>query len=318
MREFKTFEEQIEILKKRHLLIHDEKVVKDILMSDNYYNIINGYKKLFIIHDLDGSEIFRNGSSFEEIYALFNFDREIRAITFDTILKFENVIKTQVAYTFSKYHNSDNYLIYENFETFKAANYPDKTISSRASEIYGLISNIQNEIRKNIGKKEYVYHYIMHDGNVPLWVLVNCLSLGTISKFYSLIYQLERSEISKYWGILENELNLFLQVLAYFRNLCAHDERVYCGKYRGSIPDTDIHKELNISRNDEGYASGKNDLFALMIIFKKLLNNESFINYFNKVNGRIISLSKKLTSIPIEIILAEMGFPENWYEIKKI
>lgn len=44
VREYKTFEQQIEILKNRNLIINDETMAKEILTIHNYYNVINGYK----------------------------------------------------------------------------------------------------------------------------------------------------------------------------------------------------------------------------------------------------------------------------------
>ncbi|WP_237567332.1 hypothetical protein [Mycoplasma mycoides] len=48
-KEFKTFGEQIEILKSRGLIIKDEQKAIEILKQENYYNIVNGYKDLLKI-----------------------------------------------------------------------------------------------------------------------------------------------------------------------------------------------------------------------------------------------------------------------------
>ena len=51
-------------------------------------------------------------------------------------------------------------------------------------------------------------------GYVPLWVLVNALSLGTIGIFYSYLKQKDQNDIGR-------------QFLTIYRNACAHDERLY-------------------------------------------------------------------------------------------
>lgn len=48
MKEFKTYYEQIELLKTRGLQITDEEFALNKLQEDNYYSIINGYKDLFL------------------------------------------------------------------------------------------------------------------------------------------------------------------------------------------------------------------------------------------------------------------------------
>lgn len=40
MKEFKTIDEQIEILKDRGLIFNDTKMVRRYLLTNNYYNII--------------------------------------------------------------------------------------------------------------------------------------------------------------------------------------------------------------------------------------------------------------------------------------
>ena len=47
MKEFKTIKEQINILKSKGIIINNEKKSYKILLNNNYYNIINGYKDIF-------------------------------------------------------------------------------------------------------------------------------------------------------------------------------------------------------------------------------------------------------------------------------
>ena len=48
MKEFKTYDEQIQLLKSRGLTFVDEDFAKEKLEEENYYSIINGYKDLFL------------------------------------------------------------------------------------------------------------------------------------------------------------------------------------------------------------------------------------------------------------------------------
>ena len=41
---FKTYREQLDILRSRNLIIENEERAIDILRRVNYYNLINGYK----------------------------------------------------------------------------------------------------------------------------------------------------------------------------------------------------------------------------------------------------------------------------------
>lgn len=289
--------------------------MKEILAKENYYNVINGYKRPFINYSYQ-VEKYIEGCNFNEIYSLFEFDRFIRNIFFKSLLQIENELRTQIAYIFSENHRETNYLCYDNFETLKHTN-NEKVISERASKIYSLISKIQNDISRSIKYKDYINHNIIKYGYVPLWVLVNALPLNRLSNFFRLMKQSERIKVSMHWNIHEKDLSRYIELLAFYRNLCAHDERIYCAKCNSYISDNTIHSSLNIPRMTDGnYICGKADVFALLITLKVLLSPNDFINLFNKINGRINSLSTKLRCIPIEAILLSMGFPSNWYEIK--
>ena len=203
MKPFRTYDEQIEILKTRNLIINDENFAKEILAKENYYNVINGYKYLF----LDNSSIdekYINNCKFEEIYNLYIFDRNLRNIIFKPILQIENELRTQIAYVFSDNHKDNNYLCYDCFETLKPIG-NDKVISDRAEKIYSLISKIQNDISKYVKYKSYINHYIINYGYVPLWVLVNALPINRLSSFFNVMNQSERVQVSKHWNIKEKD-----------------------------------------------------------------------------------------------------------------
>ena len=315
MKDFKTYEEQIDLLKTRGLSILNEEFVLEKLKEENYYNIINGYKELFITPNT--TDNFINGSTFEEIYALYDFDRLIKNILFKEILKVENILRSLIAYNFSEKYGNDNYLKIDNFETLKGSGCTEKKYQDRVGQIQNLLANLQTDISKAINKRPYIKHYILNYGFIPLWVLVNAITLGRLSQFYSLMDQSVRIKISMNWNIKESDLDQYIKTLAYFRNLCAHDERIYNSKSNQDIPDTDYHLNLSIPQVDGRYICGKKDLFSLIIVLKILLPQEDFNNMCNKINGRMESLMKKIEHIDCRKVFDRMGFPVNWTQIKK-
>lgn len=315
MKEFKSYQEQISLLKSRGLVINDEDFALKKLKEENYYNIINGYKTLFIAKGT--KDDFITGTTFEEVYELYDFDRILRNILFKQILKVENILRSLVSYNFSEKYGNDNYLKLDNFETLKGSGCTQTKYQVRVEQIQTLIANLQNDISRAISKKNYINHYILNYGFVPLWVLVNAITLGRLSQFYSLMKQSIRVKVSQYWNIKEEDLNQYIKTLAFYRNLCAHDERVYNSVCNQDIPDTKIHQSLSIPLNNGRYENGKNDLFSLIIVLKILLPTEDFNNMCNKIEGRMQRLIQKLEHINSSEVFDMMGFPINWKQIKK-
>lgn len=125
--------------------------------------------------------------------------------------------------------------------------------------------------------------------------------------------------MAKHFNVNDGDLGIYIKMLAFWRNLCAHGERLYDSTSfkKISLPDTKYHSSLNIIIKGNQYIQGKNDLFALTIILKILLSEKDFNHFYNKINGRIYSIGTKLESINIEHVQKIMGFPHNWRQIRK-
>lgn len=125
------------------------------------------------------------------------------------------------------------------------------------------------------------YDYIVHQRNVyqnvPLWVLINAMTFGQISKMYSFLTSRIQSKISKnFKKVNERELEQYLKVLVLYRNVCAHNERFFSHKVYSEIPNTVLHSKLHISQTGNQYNQGKKDLFGVVIAFRYLLSADSF------------------------------------------
>lgn len=75
MKEFKTIDEQIQILVDRKLVINDVEKAKAYLLSQNYYNIINGYASFF---PQDNNDNYTASTTFDEIAKLYRFEKELK------------------------------------------------------------------------------------------------------------------------------------------------------------------------------------------------------------------------------------------------
>lgn len=315
--------EQIQIQAGRGLQIENDARTQRIIESENYYKLFNGYKKPFIDPSAAGSEEkYIPGTKFDEIYALYLFDRELRNLFIRYILELENNIKSVLAHDFSSKYGCDNYLRVSNFEIGVQPN-ERKTPAQKIGEVSDLIANLQHEVARQLSKNNpMISHYMLEYGYVPLWVLVNTLTLGTISTFYSYLTQRDQNDIGRFFGLKPAALKSMLQVMSIFRNACAHDERLYNLKSMNrnmrpnNIVTLPLHSALHIPLNGgNNQMSGKNDLFAIVIIFKTMLSAESFLKLYNALDALMCDLATKLTTIPVKQIELAMGFIPNWRDV---
>ena len=304
---FKTLDEQIEIMRNKGLIINDEEKTKEILFKENYF-FINGYRWLFMEGYKDRK--FVKGATFEELYATFTFDRNIRNIMFKYILIIENNIKSIISYQLSRKYGikEKDYLNPKNFTQD----------SMKIRQVKDVLNKMKRQIRVNTKQHTATLHYISNYGYIPLWVLVKVLSFGIISELFNILKPDDQFKIADEYGMEAETLSIYLNILANFRNLCAHEDILYDHRTQRVIPDDIIHSRLNIEKDVDQYKYGKNDLFALIIIFKYMLDDDKFKELVNELGYEIDLLDGKVDSVPLDIILNKIGFPNNWREITNI
>ncbi|MDR2570614.1 MAG: Abi family protein [Oscillospiraceae bacterium] len=307
---FVDINDQITLLKNKGLQITG-RFAKQILEKENYYNLINGYKSLFIDTSYLGQgEIFKKGTDFKEIYALFLFDRELRSLFLRQILEIENNVRSVLSHEFAMKYGHDNYLKKDNF---------DKNPNT-LGDVADLISILHREIANQIKKKNpMILHYIFSYGYIPPWVLVNIISLGTLSKFYSLLEQKDQNDIGKHFKLKPQDMKTYLKNLSLARNWCAHDERFFDKRVKSQITTNNVH--LNFSITDgyhEKFVKGKDDIFSIIIIFKQLLTKNNFTKFCVSLDKLIKKLLTSLHTITMDDVQYKMGLPVNWSQIKDI
>ncbi len=305
---FKTLDEQIEILKNKGLVIDDIDNAKNILLRENYF-FLSGYRHLFIKSDIY-EKSFIPGTNFNEIYAVFSFDRQLRNIIFKNILIVENNLKSILAYVMSKNHGfkENNYLNPRNF-----VQNPTKK-----RQVNDLIRKMKRQISINGRQHTATAHFIDYYGYIPLWVVVKVLSFGIVSELYTVLQAQDQREIAELFNSDIYSMVEYLPIIANYRNLCAHEDICYNNKTHKAIEDTKYHNLLNIPQGEDGYVKGKNDLFALIIMLKQLLNRDNFNLLMREIEYELDILAGRLKTISIDKILEEMGFPQNYKDIVRM
>ena len=306
-KEFKTLDEQISIFKAKGLKVDNPEYAKDVLFRENYF-FLNGYRHLFMKSNVDRRYI--DGSTFEELYSMFLFDRTLRNILFKNILIIENNIKSIISYQLSsKYgYREKEYLVPKNFTANK----------EKSRQVVDILKKMKRQINFNASQHSATSHYVNNYGYIPLWVLVKVLSFGIVGELYSILKKEDQMSIADIYGLDVDTLANYLTILSNYRNLCAHEDIVFCNKTQRELEDNVYHKLLNIPIMDDEYIYGKNDLFALIIVLKRMLKDEEFSNFIEEIKHNIENLEMNLHSIKIDKVLDGMGFPKNYYDLKNI
>ncbi len=161
-KEFRTLDEQVDILRNKNLIINNPDEVKDILLRENYF-FISGYRYLFY----NENRKFIQGTTFEELYAAFLFDRNLRNVLFKNLLVVENNIKSIISYQLSKKYG------YKEKDYLDPKNFTQDIKESRRVE--DVLNKMKRQIRINGEKHTATFHYMTKYKYVPLWILVKVI-----------------------------------------------------------------------------------------------------------------------------------------------
>ncbi|UQF78411.1 MAG: Abi family protein [Lancefieldella parvula] len=311
MKNFKTYNQQLRILRNRGLIVPKDGSPKRFLEQENYYNVINGYKDLFLQKDLSGAlivpECFLPNTHFNELKALFLFDRELRILFLEYILIFENTFKTVISHEFSrKYPSPNSYLEIKNYD------------KNNSKKVLLQIAILTKMIHEKVDQDGAINHYITNHGSVPLWVLVNYLTMGNLAHLYSILIDQDKNNIAKFYSnkyktqyepvityrLSSEDLTAALKILNLIRNKCAHDERLYNSNFK-SVDVSNIANYFN-------YKIYNNQKIIVAIIYLKfLLEKRYFRKFISELNKIFEKYRNQFKTVKFSNVLDAMGINEK-------
>ena len=286
MKEYKNNEQLIEYLISKNVIIKNKKQALKNIEKYSYYSIVNGYKNVF----KDENNNYKSNVTFDEIFALYEFDKNIKAIFLKFTLEIEVIIKSLMANTLSEKYGIHKYLKIENFD--ESANEDLKN---------NLIEKISKEIDDNYYKHTAIKHYKDVYNFIPPIVLTKILTFGVISRYYGLLKQNDRQQISKYFKISDKLLKQILVNLTMIRNISAHSDRLFCYRNKYYISFKNIDKKYKRNGNFT-------NIYMIIECMKILLDEEKSQEFQHLFDTEIDKLKENLNSIKIDNILRIMGF----------
>lgn len=212
----KTLEEQINIFKNRGMKINDIEVAKNKLKHINYYKL-----KEYSLSFMENG-IYKD-ITFEELIDIFYLDRALRVNLIHNIEKIEISLKTQIAKILGKY-GPYGYLYFNNW--VDKEEYCKHYIKDQEKKF-------KEQIRKNLVERsnEIIHNFKLEypeEENIPIWMIVEILTLGETINLFKLMAPSLKIEIAKIYDIPSAEFfENWIYKIKLIRNLCAHNMKIY-------------------------------------------------------------------------------------------
>ncbi len=270
-----TIQDQIEHLQNSYKIkCKDKDLLAHYLKHCNYYRL-RGYWLFFE----DIGKI--NNIYFEEVINIFEFDSEIRVFFLEYIEKIESSIKSIFAnYLTIKYNKPHIHL--------------DKSIFENEKYHKEGIENLKESFKKSqeIFAKHFRDNY--EEELPPLWVSVELMTFGEISKWYRNLNKQDRKKIAKEYGLRERFLWSFLSHLTEIRNIVAHHARLW-----NKVFSKGFQVPPNMPYDSPAKFKLYHTILMMDFLLHTVLKNNDFLERLSKIIMQY--------NIPIKY----MGFPAN-------
>ncbi|MFH7281247.1 Abi family protein [Weissella confusa] len=268
---FKSINDQIEILESRNLIIANHESAKNALVRYGYYEVVNGYKDLFMVSN-DDPDGFIPGTTFEHLESLYQLDRSVRYGVVEALETLEANIRQAVAYVVAE-NISEDQRVYIDRNKYNTGKKYQKRYNGRMHDVW-LIDDLVFKMNKiSESDSQPIKHYRTKYGNVPPWILVKEMPFGTLIWFFQLLKKAEKTKVlSILTGQSSNTINGLLEkshfksafkelLLLYltYRNHASHGGRTYnfsTTKYELSYNEY-IHDFIGVTQGDYRVKRGR-------------------------------------------------------------
>ncbi|MDR3305917.1 MAG: Abi family protein [Clostridiales Family XIII bacterium] len=275
-KEYKTYTEQVQLLRERGLRIDDEATAVEFLKRVNYYRF-SAYTLTLQKHDR-----FYNDVSFEDVCDLYYFDCDFRKTIYAYTAFIEVALRTCVAHFHAGKYGALGYL--------DASTFDNPLYHAR------FLTKLDDELSRS--DDAFVHHHVEDLNSVfPLWVAIEATSFGVSSMMFKNMHTEDREDIAKRcFRYNRKYIENWLQCCVYVRNIAAHGGRFYNRDLRSCpvrLPSK--HKKDIIPTR----------AFAFIYAIYNLLP-------FDTVQEQLVSEIRTIFTAHPFALLRHVGFPDDW------
>lgn len=287
-KQYSTPAQLLEILKDRGLDCSDVADAEPLLRSVGYYRL-TGYLYPFLRTPKTAHQ-FKTGSSLEQAFKLYEFDREFRLLVFDQIERIEVAVRSAIV----------NIMCAETGDVFWLTNPTHFAITAKFAKTLALIDK---ELQTS--REDFITHFkqTYDDAYPPSWMVAEIIPLGVLTRVYENIANNRiRKKIAQYFGLNIPVFTSWMTIVTLTRNTCCHHARLW-NRFLSL-------RALTMTRPSTPWVSNnvqQGRVFFTLCILKHFMD---VIRPQNTFKHDLMSLLGKYPMVDTNA----MGFPANWQD----
>ncbi len=315
-RPWKSFEEQLELLSSRGMIIADHKRALCYLKNLGYYRLSAywyPFRKFKVVQDpatkllanLRQDDFYPN-THFSDAVELYLFDKKLKSLLFEALEYIEVAVRVDIAHLLGRRDTFAHHSINEFHGNF-AGKIKGKTNSTNFAAWQDKYVSLLSR-----SKEDFVKHYQQkHGHDLPIWVAIETWDFGAMSQLYAMMKVQDQQTIATKYGVTDWKVfQSWLRSLNYLRNLVAHHSRIW---NRNVIDQPKLPKRGNINWCDEFI--GKVDLIARPFLLLAITTHiikviDPEITWPTDIQQHLDNFPEQLSDKKLDV--SDMGIVANW------
>lgn len=296
---------------KKHIQINGS-TQKQKLRNIGYYH---GYKGYRFYSKPSGYNNFPY-KDFDQLVAVVECDNRLKALFYPHVMFIETALKSYALEVVLKEAKSDKFseiysLILTSYKDYNRSTNSDSNYGKHMKRRLALRNKVYKILADNHDKKQIVRHFHYKDAGVPIWAIIELMTLGDFGTFIYCTKQSVKRKISDLLGINPlhdtsvNVLETIIFTIKELRNALAHNEAIYDIRFKNRH----INKHLKGAVNSDT---------AITVSFERIFDYLVLVVYVLKKlkvpNPDIYKLINDFTSIR-ERLFEEVNDSRIYYKI---
>ena len=247
--------DQVKLLEARGMAIDDQAFAVRALSTVSYYRL-SAYSYPFRSRPHSGQ--FRDGTTFDEVWRYYRFDRRLKGVVLDGIERVEIATRTKIVNRFTEQYGAFGYR--------DTANFAMPVDMIRFTKTLTLIDD--ETARSN---EEFVSHfrktYDSADG-MPLWMAAELMTFGNMLTFFRMLKMKDKKAIAHEFSVNADTFETWLKSLNFVRNVCAHHGRLW-NRHLAIAPGIPIK---DVKWHEKRYPIVPSRIYSVLCILKQLID----------------------------------------------
>jgi abortive infection bacteriophage resistance protein len=310
-----SYEAQVQLMIDRGLACSDPLSAAQLLKQVGYYRLsayVYPFRELLPPDQARQSspahyrsDVIRTGTSFEQVEALWKFDRKLRLKFLDALEVLEIGLRSRLGYVLSERD------VFGHLDTkFLDAATCAEPCRDGAMDLFTDWLERYEKLKDAAKNEDYmVHHRVKYGDPVPVWIAVEFLDFGALCRLYRLLEKSDQNAIAAHMGVKGGALlRKWLTSLNYLRNVCAHHSRLWnrvvtyqAAQFNPSQVEAELQHAARSLPRDKLYVLAASLAYLVRHIDPSTTWHLDFRTHV-----------RKFPDVPDKSPEADMGFPVGW------